>query len=155
MKIPRFVKGWLPVIAWMCFIFIGSTDLLSVDETSRFLVPFLRWLNPDISGATIMAIQLAMRKTAHVIEYAVLAALLWRATRHQWATVLPTFWKSAAVAFGAAVIHAALDEFHQSFVATRTASPRDVMLDIFGALLGLMICGIFARNKRSPGRRMV
>ncbi len=149
MKIPRFVIDWLPVIAWMCLIFAGSTDLMSAEHTSRFLGPLLRWLKPDISSATLNAAQLAIRKAAHVTEYAILAGLLWRAARHSWTLVAASFWKSAAFALFAATIHAAVDEFHQSFVPSRTAMTRDVMIDICGALLGLLICWIVAGNNRA------
>jgi len=44
-----FLKYWLPVLIWLCLIFIGSTDLMSAEQTSRFFVPFLRWLKPDVS----------------------------------------------------------------------------------------------------------
>src|SRR5438874_11524765 len=73
-----FLKYWLPVLIWLGLIFVGSTDALSAEQTSRFLVPFLRWLDPQISGGTIAAIQLALRKLGHITEYAILAMLLWR-----------------------------------------------------------------------------
>ena len=134
----------------MCLIFAGSTDLMSAEHTSRFLVPFLRWLDPQISPATIMKVQLISRKAAHVTEYAILAALIWRAIRHHWGVVRATFWKPAVATLAVAVVNAIADEFHQSFVATRTSSPRDVLIDILGAVLGLMICCMFTRNQQTP-----
>ena len=59
--------------------------MLSAAHTSRFLVPFLRWLDPQISLAALNAIQFGIRKLAHLTEYAILAALLWRALRGAWA----------------------------------------------------------------------
>ena len=150
MKIRRLVIDWVPVIAWMCLIFAGSTDLMSAAHTSRFLLPFLLWLNPNISLASFNAIQLAIRKAAHVTEYAILAALLWRGVCHHLAPVRASFWKPATLVLVIAMINAAADEFHQSFVPSRTASPRDVMIDIIGALLGLTICWAFTRNQRVP-----
>ena len=51
--------------------------------------------------------------------------------------------------FGAALMACALvaatDEFHQTFVKSRTPSVRDVLLDVAGALLGLLIGASFAR----------
>ena len=76
-----FFKYWLPVILWMGLIFCGSTDVLSSQRTSRFIGPFLRWLNPNISEETISAVQTVVRKGGHVTEYSVLAALIWRARR--------------------------------------------------------------------------
>ena len=48
---------------------------MSSEHTSRFLVPFLRWLMPDISRATIAQIHILLRKGAHLAEYAILAVL--------------------------------------------------------------------------------
>jgi len=120
----------------MIFIFIGSTDLLSAEHTSRFIGPFLRWFAPDISDATVASIQLVVRKAGHLSEYAILAALLYRA--------LSRF----APAFLVAAVYAGLDEFHQSFVASRTASVWDVAIDCVGALIGLMAFAAI-RNRRS------
>src|ERR1043166_8183672 len=128
MKLGFFLKVWLPVLAWMIFIFIGSTDLLSAEHTSRFIGPFLRWFAPDVSDATIASIQLVVRKCAHLTEYAILAALLYRAFR-----------QAVWISFGIAAVYAALDEFHQSFVASRTGSPWDTAIDCLGAALGLML----------------
>ena len=147
MKLPRFVCDWVLALAWMCLIFAGSTDLLSAAHTSRFLVPILLWLDPHISFATLAVIQLIVRKLGHVTEYAILAALLWRAMRHHWALVRRSFWKPATIALVVAMIYATTDEFHQSFTPSRTATVHDVMIDILGAIVGLMICRMFVRNR--------
>ena len=73
-----FLKYWLPVFIWLGVIFASSTDIFSAEHTPRYLVPFLRWLNPQISPSTIATIHLALRKLSHLTEYAILAALLWR-----------------------------------------------------------------------------
>ena len=132
----------------MAVIFLGSTDMLSAAHTSRFLVPFLRWLDPQISLAALNAIQFGIRKLAHLTEYAILAALLWRALRGgtRWQVKMSILF---FVAWVACAIFAASDEFHQSFVPSRTSSPIDVMIDICGAFLGLGVCWMFARRKRA------
>ena len=71
-----FLKYWLPVFIWLGVIFAGSTDIFSTEHTSHYLVPFLRWLHPQISISTIATIHFALRKLGHLTEYAVLAALL-------------------------------------------------------------------------------
>jgi len=128
-------------------IFLGSTDMLSAEHTSRFLVPFLRWIDPQISLAALNAIQLGIRKLGHLTEYAILAMLLWRALRGgiRWQMKMSLLFLVAALA---SAIFAASDEFHQSFVPSRTASTNDVMIDICGALIGLLICLAFAARKR-------
>ncbi len=143
----NFLKHWLPVLIWLGVIFLGSTDMLSAEHTSRFLVPFLRWIDPQISFATLNAIQLGIRKLGHLTEYAILAMLLWRALRSgtRWQMKMSILFLVAALA---SAIFAVSDEFHQSFVPSRTASPNDVMIDICGALIGLLSCLMFAVRKR-------
>jgi VanZ family protein len=144
-----FLKFWLPVLVWMIFIFIGSTDLMSAEHTSRFIGPFLRWFAPDITEATVASIQLVVRKCGHLTEYAVLAGFLYRAMRQRREQVM----RAAITAFLIAAIYAGLDEFHQSFVASRTASGWDVMIDCLGAFVGLVICSRFRRRRRTSDLR--
>ena len=152
MTLSRFVKFWMPAIVWMALIFLGSTDVLSAEHTSRFLVPLLRWLDPQITWATLNLVQTIIRKLGHLTEYAILAALLWRAVRSG------TDWKSKSwilflVVWTACAVFAASDEFHQSFVPSRTSSLHDVMIDICGALIGLAICIALASRKVVKRRR--
>ncbi|MBI4323773.1 MAG: VanZ family protein [Chloroflexi bacterium] len=131
-----FIKYWLPVIAWMLLIFFGSTDLLSSERTSRIIGPVLRWLIPDVSAETIRQVQLLARKAAHLIEYAVLALLLWRARRQD----RPRPWtgREAGFVLLLTVLYAVTDELHQGLVASRYASVADVFVDAAGSALGLL-----------------
>ncbi|MFN2541582.1 MAG: VanZ family protein [Chthoniobacterales bacterium] len=147
-----FLKYWLPLIAWLAIMFVGSTDLMSAEQTSRIIGPLLRWFKPDISMEAITRIQFFVRKGAHVTEYAILAALLWRACRgnDRWRTTSILF----LIAWTACAVFAVSDEFHQSFLASRTGSRGDVMIDIVGAFVGLTMCWIFARRRmRVPADR--
>jgi len=152
-----FLKYWLPVLFWLGLIFLGSTDVLSAEHTSRFLVPFLRWLDPHISWNTLNSVQLLIRKLGHLTEYAILASLLWRALRmgFVWkSSIASPFWSAL---IGCAIF-AASDEFHQSFVPSRTSSLYDVMIDFWGAVISLAICVALAsrkavKEKRAPSHR--
>ena len=155
MRIRRLVIDWVLLLAWMFLIFAGSTDLMSSEHTSRFLVPFLLWLDPRISFQTIQLVQLIVRKAGHVTEYAVLAALLWRVLRHHWPMVRRSFWRPAMVALAVAMIFATTDEFHQSFYPSRGATARDVVIDAMGAIIGLMICWMFVRNRPATKRSVI
>lgn len=139
----------MPVFAWMLLIFAGSTDLLSAEHTSRYFVPFLRWFDPHITFSTIVAIHAIVRKVGHFTEYAILAALLWRALRGTF-TTLGRF-ALAAAAFLVTAAFAMSDEFHQSFVPTRTASPRDVMIDCLGVFFAVVLCSLLARSRQESG----
>jgi VanZ family protein len=147
-----FVKYWLPLVTWLVVMFVGSTEVMSAEHTSRYIVPFLLWLKPGMSPKTIWIILVVTRKCAHVAEYAILALLLSRALR-----TVPVLSTKTPVLFGAALlgcaVFAASDEFHQTFIKSRTPSVRDVFLDVAGALVGLLIAASFThRNPRKSGR---
>jgi VanZ family protein len=132
----------------MLVIFLASTDLGSHQRTGRILGPLLRWIYPDISDAGIKTIQAVVRKSGHVIEYALLALLWWRARRMSrpgqgWA------WREFWIVVVCCAAYAISDELHQHFVSTRQASPWDVLLDTAGAagaLLVLWRAGIYRRR---------
>jgi VanZ family protein len=147
-------RAWLFVLAWMTAIFIGSTDLLSSGHTSRFIGPMLRWIWPHISQEHVDQIQYLIRKCGHLSEYAVLAVLAWRALHLS--TESPRAyldWRNLLTALALAAAYAATDEFHQHFVATRYASPLDVLIDSVGAAagLGLATMGVRFRELRRNG----
>jgi VanZ family protein len=145
------VQLWLPAIAWACLISILSTDAFSSEHTSRFIVAALHWLFPGASGATFELLHAVIRKSAHLTEYFIFSIFLVRALRGKdrgWTLR----WAVWAIAIAAS--YAALDEFHQSFVASRTASPWDSLLDTTGATaaqiflwLGNLRAGNTAENK--------
>ena len=132
----------------MALIFAGSSDLMSNEHTSRILVPLLRWLFPTISPLTLFRVEFFLRKAAHVSEYAVLAVLLYRAFVHtvfQSRRVL-----SAGLVLLSCAVYAAADEFHQSFVPSRTATLRDVVIDLSGATVAVLLYWSVATRDRKP-----
>lgn len=141
-----FLRYWLPVLLWCALIFGFSTDAGSTRRTSRFLGPFLRWLNPNISDEAIRRVQYGVRKSAHVAEYAILALLVWRA-KHKPARGdrRPWNWREAGLAFAFAAAFALSDEFHQALVPSREARVRDVFVDAIGAALGLLALRAYGR----------
>ena len=149
MDVRNLLKYWLPALIWLGVIFLASTDLMSAEHTSRFLGPFLRWLKPDVTADAIAKVQLFLRKVAHLTEYAILAALLWRAVysgtnlKIKISTLFVTVW-------AVSTLIAIADEFHQSLVASRTASIGDVRIDMIGAVVGLMICRSFTLRALRP-----
>jgi VanZ family protein len=149
MTFARFAKYWMPIFIWLALIYVGSTDLMSAEHTSRFLGPFLRWLKPDITADAIAKVQFFVRQLAHLTEYAILATLLWRAVyrgtnlKMKASTLFVTVWLVSTLI-------AASDEFHQSLVASRTASAGDVRIDMIGAIVGLMICRSFTHRALRP-----
>jgi VanZ family protein len=140
--IRPFLKYWLPVLVWLAIIYSASGDRSSGQHSSRIIAPIVRWFVPDISQKKLDAIVHAVRKTAHVTEYAILALLLFRALAKLARFVPPEpspFPRRAALfAFAIAVLYAMTDEFHQTFVPSRTGQASDVFIDSFGAAAGLL-----------------
>ena len=119
----------------MLIIFGWSTDAGSAEHTRSALekllavMPFLR----DMSPAQILSVDYAIRKMAHVTEYAILAVLAHRAIQQDKRFVMDGR-LLLPVVIGA--VYAATDEYHQSFVASRWPSFGDVLYDTFGGVLG-------------------
>lgn len=130
-----FLWRWGPPLVWMAVISTFSTDAFSAEETGEILLPLLRWLFPGASPATLDLLHATTRKAMHVIEFAILALLWYRALGWQ-----GSGWQ-ARVALGAFLLaagFAAVDETHQGFVASRTGTLVDVGWDSAGAALGLV-----------------
>jgi VanZ family protein len=132
-------------IAWMLLIFVGSSNVLSAEHTSRFLTPLLRWVYPAISPSAIATVHFVVRKLGHFTEYALLALLLWRALRSS--LIGKADGIVAMICFAIAALYAASDEFHQAFIPTRTPSPRDVLIDCIGAAFAVALCWSAARRR--------
>jgi VanZ family protein len=103
----RVLTVWLPVLLWAAVIFaISSIPSLSSD---------------------LGVWDTILRKAAHVTEYAVLGALLYRAFERE------------APALAAGIAYAATDELHQHFVRGRHGAPVDVAIDAVGVALGMLV----------------
>jgi VanZ family protein len=129
----NFIKYWLPVIFWMGVIFLMSTGTFSSEHTSRFIVPVLHFLFPWLSQQYTDMIHEMTRKAGHVTEYFILGLLLFRVFRGESPQAWRLQWAISAVI--GVVFYAVSDEFHQSFVAVRTASLVDVGIDSTGGIL--------------------
>lgn len=133
----------------MIVIFGFSTQAGSTRHTSRIIGPLLRWLDPQVTDATINRVQYVVRKGAHTAEYAILAALLWRARRQPVrGDARPWQWSEAGLALGLAIAFAASDELHQAFVPSREARVGDVFIDGAGAALGVVTLWFIGRCRR-------
>jgi len=95
---------------------------------------------PDLSSGLGMW-DFVLRKIAHVTIFAVLWLTLARATD----------WRRPVLAGVIAVLYAASDELHQSFVAGRHGTPVDVMIDSVGIGLAALAWAIAARRRGRPG----
>ena len=148
-KAVSFGKYWLPVIIWMALIFLASSDALSSEHTSRILGPLLHWLFPNLSTDAVAEIVFEIRKLAHVMEYSLLALLLWRAFRQPVRRdPRPWNWTDFRLALLCSTCYAGTDEFHQLFVPSREGCVRDVAIDTAGAAAALVLLWAMGRWRK-------
>src|SRR3989344_6509481 len=114
-RISRIIFYWLPPTIWMTLIFFLSSRL-RVSVTGEFLFDFIFF------------------KSLHMIEYAILYFLLFRAfysIKNQQLAIGNKFLYPLFIS----ILYALSDEVHQTFVPTREGKVRDVIFDTAGILL--------------------
>lgn len=144
------------LVSWMCVIFFMSAK--PADESSKMSLTVGRFIgNVVISGYGELskeqqeqfAIQIehAVRKTAHLAEYAVLGLLL--------SHTFYGFGKCGKGGLFFSILcgagYAVTDEVHQLFVPGRSGQITDVMIDASGVVLGA--CVYFVIWKYTTGRQ--
>jgi VanZ family protein len=105
-------------------------------------------LFPGTTEGTLLALHDFLRKCAHVGEYFIFGALLFRAFRtpeYGWQ------WRWAVLAITAAALYASSDEIHQIVVPSRGASIWDALLDTSGASVAQLATWI--ANRREQGSK--
>jgi VanZ family protein len=142
------IKNWLPVVAWASLIFYFSTEQFSSLHTAEIFRFLLSWFFPDMSIEEIGPMHGTMRKLGHWGEYFVLAVLFLWALQNETARK----WKArhAILTLIFVLLYAIGDEFHQSFVPSRTASFGDVTIDVLGGICGISWMYWYGRGIRTP-----
>jgi VanZ family protein len=133
----EFLSRYLPLVAWLAFISYASSDSFNAGNTSRIIGPLVLWLFPNASSETLATIHLITRKIAHFTEYAILGFLAARAFRTSPRSAIRDRWFLISATL--IVVYALMDEYHQSFVPSRTASVFDSLIDMVGGLTALII----------------
>ena len=139
----RFFR-FAPLILWIGVIFYLSGAQGAMSKTSIFIRPLLMFLFPNSPEETLAIYHGYIRKFAHFAEYAILAFFAHRAFSNKKSLQKSYFVISLLFVFGIA----ALDEFNQSFLASRTSSFRDVLLDTFGGLVMLIFLFLVAKYRK-------
>jgi VanZ family protein len=130
------VKPVRLALLWLALVLLLGSAYFGPQQTQQHVVPLLRKLAPWLPPSTLQAAHAALRKLAHVIEYAVLALLWLRAFQYrgrlggQKAT-----WAALAMCLACAIA----DEVHQARVPGRHGGVEDVVLDSLGAIAALMV----------------
>jgi VanZ family protein len=89
------------------------------------------WFSAQPKEALNFGQSTLVSKLAHVTEYAIQGWLI------QWARGGRNRQRAGWSSWLIAVLYAATDEFHQSFTPGRTPAVTDVMIDSFGAAIGV------------------
>ena len=138
----NWMRAWWPAIVWACVIFSMSTDTFSSEHTASVLEPVLRWLIPSLTDERFELIHHIIRKSAHFSEYFVFCLFLYRGVR---AGRMGWRWTWGIAALSVAAGYSVLDEIHQAFVASRTASAYDSLLDSAGAFAAFAFLWLWFR----------
>jgi glycosyltransferase involved in cell wall biosynthesis/VanZ family protein len=120
----------LPPLLFLALIAFESTDRFSRANTRRMLFPLFHFLT-GVSSADFNDWNYAIRKVGHFVAYGTLSALLSRLARFEGlgGTRVPRALACAATGVIGTVLVAALDEWHQTTIPSRTGTVADVLLD--------------------------
>ena len=134
---------------WLCVLAVFSSDMFSAEHTGSVLIKILHALFGGISEDRFQQIHFLVRKSAHFFSYGLLSAFAffsWRATfpaPRRWSLLWATLGLLTSFAAGS------LDEFHQSFVPSRTSTFHDVLLDTAGGLFFQIVIALWLTRKAS------
>ena len=117
------------IILWLIFIFVMSS-FPSGDSSrqSGFIVNIISNL---LGSSNTNLLTFIIRKSAHLCEYLILGILLFN--------YLKDYPYGVNLSIMIAVIYAISDEIHQIFIPGRSGEIRDIVIDILGAIIGILI----------------
>jgi VanZ family protein len=150
-----FVSTWLPVAIGLFIILGESTNTMSSDNTSHFLRPLFTRLFGPWTDAHWDLFHHILRKSGHFIGYGTLGMCWLRAWLRTFAarpwTAMQWRLRSAALGILGTFLTASADEYHQTFIPSRTGKFSDVLLDTCGAGLFTLVLAMLWRRQRVPG----
>ena len=131
----------MPTVIWMVVIFqLSSQEGIQSASVSRKVTEYAAKvlhstvLQDQEYEVIVEVLHPAVRKTAHMAEYAILYVLLFLSF---FFSMLAT--RSAALSIIIAFIYAIIDETHQTYVSGRSGQFYDVCVDMTGVLIAVCI----------------
>ncbi len=136
----QILKTWIAAALWLGLIVGESTSIASAENTSRILYPLFHFLL-GMGPLRFLVVHFYIRKTGHFAGYFMLSWLLFRSWRATLPFVGANGWSMqwARISFLMTALVASLDEWHQTYLASRTGSFHDVILDSSGALTAQVV----------------
>jgi len=144
---PNLVRAWWPAAVWIGLIAFESTDFFSSRNTSSALYTILTRLFGQVDLYKFLVFHHFLRKAGHVVGYGMLSLLLlrgWRATLGRVPALL--LLRAALLSWLGTVFVAAMDEWHQSYIPSRTGTVRDVALDTVAGVAFLVVAYFWLRR---------
>jgi VanZ family protein len=129
-------------------IVIESSNAFSSENTGGMLYPILHFLT-GVDPVRFEVWHHYIRKIGHFVGFFTLSWLLFRS----WRATLPAIdlrawtFQWATIAWLMATFVASMDEWHQSFLPSRTGTFHDVVLDSAAALTAQIVIWRFLRNR--------
>lgn len=147
---------WIPAVLAVAMICAESTDAFSAAHTGSFLRPIFQSIFGAMSDSRWELIHHILRKSGHFIGYGTvsftfLRAWLYTLSRRGVSTLLAWRVEASILAILSTAIVASGDEFHQSFIPSRTGTPRDVLLDTAGATTLCLLVWLICWRRRAGG----
>ena len=131
----RKIISWSLLIIWITFIYFMSNQPATVsDNQSESVIILLTKIGIDMNGIFGQLANFIVRKSAHFIEYMILALLVFN-------TLIIYFdiKKVIPLSILFVFIYACSDEIHQLFVPGREGTIRDVIIDTCGGITLILI----------------
>jgi VanZ family protein len=142
------LRAWWPAAVWIGLIAIESTDAFSARNTGIVLYTLLSRLFAHIGFHEFLVFNHYVRKTGHFVGYGMLSVLLLRG----WRAVLDRdnseLGRTTVFSWLGTVFVATMDEWHQSYIPSRTGTWRDVVLDSAAGLAFLAVAYWWLRRER-------
>jgi VanZ family protein len=141
---------------WLGIIALESTGLASASNTSWILYPIFHFLT-GVERTRFFYWNHLFRKMGHFVGYGLLSFLLFRAWRATLPAASAYHWalRWARTSFLMTVLVATLDEWHQTYLPSRTGRWQDVVLDGSAALCVQIVIWIVLRPRRRPAEAMI
>lgn len=144
MKKIKFLRAIIIILILLnmgAIFFFSAQKAVESDKTSdgfitilcKTVVSYFDSLSPKEKETMVKSLSCAVRKAAHMSEYALLGFLC--------AVLFASYGykiQNFALGFGFSVFYAATDEFHQLFVEGRSGQFSDVCVDAAGAFIGVL-----------------
>ncbi len=136
--------SWVLLIAWMTVIFVYSNQPGDVsDEKSKFVIYIFNVLGLNLNSYFGEMADFIVRKAAHMTEYFILFMLAYNVLKYDF-----NGRKKYVIALMVSFLYACSDEFHQLFIPGRAGMFKDVLIDITGAFLALIVRAGFGTFKK-------